>query len=56
MHTIIILLLTLVLMSPENAVSSPWCTLFSSPFVKTNLVVLAVDEAHCIEEWLESSC
>ena len=39
-------------MSPETGVSSKWSTMFSQPYVKKNLVVVAVDEAHCVEEWL----
>ena len=41
------------LMSPEVATTPPWrTTLFSTPHYRDRLVV-AVDEAHCIHEWLE---
>ncbi len=39
-------------MSPELAVSCHWRVLFSSPTFKKKLVMVAVDEAHCIPEWL----
>ncbi len=38
-------------MSPEIALSSSFDTIFSLPFVKRNLVLVAVDEAHCITDW-----
>ncbi len=41
-----------VFMSPECAVKPPWCTLFSTPYAKQNLVLIAVDEAHCVLDWL----
>ena len=40
-----------VFMSPENATSKPWCTVFEDEYVKKNLVLVAVDEAHCISDW-----
>lgn len=39
-------------MSPETAVSRPWRGLFGEPHFKSNLIMVAVDEAHCIYEWL----
>lgn len=42
-------------MSPEVAVSSEWRKMFDSAYVKQQLVLVAVDEAHCIPEWLVSS-
>ena len=42
-----------VFMSPEIAVSSRWRSIFSTPFVKKNLVMISVDEAHCITDWLD---
>ena len=35
-------------MSPETAVTNPWRTVFTS----ANLALVAIDEAHCIAEWL----
>ena len=42
-----------VFMSPEIAVSSRWRNIFSTSFVKKNLVMISIDEAHCIIDWLE---
>ena len=39
-------------MSPETAVMAPWRTLFSNLEFKKKLAIIAVDEAHCIVEWL----
>ena len=41
-----------VFISPELAVSSSCHTLFSKPHVKKNLVLVAIDEVHCVLEWL----
>ena len=41
-----------VLMSLECAVKPAWCGIFTTPHGKKNIVVVAVDEAHCIEDWL----
>lgn len=41
-----------VSMSPECAVKKPWCTLFSTPYAKKTLVLVAIDEAHCVLQWL----
>ena len=38
-------------MSPENATTKPWRDLFSSAAFRSKLVLLTVDEAHCISEW-----
>lgn len=46
------LLLLVVFMSPETATSLPWIKLFSTSCYKRNLVLIAVDEAHCISDWL----
>ena len=43
----------IVLMSPEVATTPPWRNLFSTSYYREHLVVVAVDEAHCIHEWLE---
>ena len=40
-----------VFMSPESAVTQPWRGIFTTPKYKTNLTLVAVDEAHCIFEW-----
>ena len=39
-------------MSPETAATGPWKHLYSEQFIKQYLVMIAVDEAHCIYEWL----
>ena len=39
-------------MSPEMAVCKPWSQFFSTPFAKKHLILVAVDEAHCITDWL----
>lgn len=39
-------------MSPEVAIAQPWRNVFMSPSLKQNLVLVSVDEAHCICEWL----
>ena len=38
-------------MSPKVALSPSLNTILSLPFVKRNLVLVAVDEAHCITDW-----
>lgn len=38
-------------MSPETAVSNPWRGFFSSELAN-KLALVAVDEAHCVHEWL----
>ena len=38
-------------MSPETATTHPWCKMFSNNYVKKHLVLIAVDEAHCISDW-----
>ena len=43
-------LMSTVLMSFETAVSDPWRQLFKDG----KIVAVAVDEAHCISEWLVS--
>ena len=50
--TVILILLSIVFMSPESATTSPWKQLYKEKFLKQNLVVIAIDEAHCIQEWL----
>ena len=39
-----------VFMSPENATSKPWCTMFEDKYVKRHLVLIVVDEAYCISD------
>ena len=41
-----------VFMSPECAIKPPWRLIYSTPYGKDNIVLVAVDEAHCIEDWL----
>ena len=38
-------------MSPEAATTRPWRRLFEETYFKSNLALLAIDEAHCITEW-----
>ena len=38
-------------MSPEISLSQFATAFFSAPFVRKNLVVVAIDEAHCITDW-----
>ena len=38
-------------MSPENATTSPWKQLYKEEYFKQHLVLIAIDEAHCIQEW-----
>lgn len=40
-----------VFMSPECAIKPPWCKIYTTPYGKKNIVLVAVDEAHCIEDW-----
>ena len=47
MHVVII-----VFMSPEIAVRPPWRNIFQTSLFKERLALVAVDEAHCIPEWL----
>ena len=46
-----VLLPLVVFMSPECATSKPWCTVFEDKYVKKHLLLVAVDEAHCITDW-----
>ena len=41
-----------VFMSPECAIKPPWRLIYTTPYGKNNIVLVAVDEAHCIEDWL----
>ena len=43
-------------MSPEAAMDPKLCELFKCQYVKKNLVLVAIDEAHCITEWLVVCC
>ena len=39
-------------MSPESVQVREWRSVLSSEVLKERLVLVAVDEAHCISEWL----
>ena len=39
-------------MSPETATIRPWRNLFGERYYRVHLVLLAIDEAHCVYEWL----
>ena len=41
-----------VFMSPETAISPHWRALFTADHVKKQLALVAIDEAHCIVDWL----
>ena len=41
-----------VFVSPETILSTEWRDLLSDSTVKRRIVMVAVDEAHCISEWL----
>lgn len=43
--------IVLVFMSPDNALTLPWRDLFKKSPFKDKLCLVAIDEAHCIEEW-----
>ena len=43
--------ISVVFMSPETATTNPWCRMFSDNYVKKHVVLVAVDEAHCISDW-----
>ena len=42
-------------MPPEIATTGPWRSIFASTYMHQHLVLVAVDEAHCIREWLVDS-
>ena len=51
----ILLCIHVVFMSPEAAMNPMLCELFKCSFIKKNLVLIAIDEAHCISEWFVSN-
>lgn len=42
----------LVFMSPETVQQKAWREVLSGPIMKERLVCVAIDEAHCVAEWL----
>lgn len=40
-----------VLMAPETVHMLPWRDMCSSSYFKENLVLVAIDEVHCVSEW-----
>ena len=42
-------------MSPETAVNPPWRHFFASKHFQEHAVLVAVDEAHLIHEWLDGA-
>lgn len=43
---------TAVFVSPETAQSTDWKLMFTDHELKGKISLIAVDEAHCISEWL----
>ena len=39
-------------MSPETVQQKAWREVLSGPIMKERLVCVAIDEAHCVAEWL----
>ena len=52
----IIMLPLIVFMSPETATQAPWRNIYQTSYFKEHLVLVAVDEAHCIPEWYTCWC
>lgn len=46
-------IISLVFMSPETVIRAPWRNIFQTVHFRKHLFLVAVDEAHCIPEWLE---
>lgn len=49
---IIIELYFLVFMSPETVASPEWRQLLAEPALQHRVCMVAIDEAHCVYEWL----
>ena len=50
-ETLVIIILS-VFMSPETIVLKQWKKLFADKSVQKRVCIVAIDEAHCIVEWL----
>ena len=50
------LLFCIVFMSPEAATTSPCREVFTADYVKKHLALVAIDEAHCVLDWLVGVC
>lgn len=37
--------------SPEAVTTDPWLTMLTSPWYKEHIILVTVDEAHCVSEW-----
>jgi hypothetical protein len=46
----------LVFVSPELIQLSEWRDALSGSIMKSKLAMVAIDEAHCISEWLVACC